>query len=250
MQFNPSGPQLGDRLTNTIRAPRVFLSATILVLLLAIYLTMTSHHSSFAEDGTTTVSLPAETVPQPSTFSDGLPLPKMIVFDLDYTLWPFWADTHVSGPIRGSKDQGLTVQDAFGGSYGFYNDVAAVLAACKAKDIALGIASRTSAPDIARSILQHLRVPSEASQPGAWRRAEDMFDHLEIYPGSKTTHFQRLRKSSGVEYEEMLFFDDESRNKNVETLGVVMQLVRDGVTRKEVDAGVQAWRKRNGRTKE
>lgn len=50
-----------------------------------------------------------------------------------------------------------------------------------------------------------------------------------------------------VPFEEMLFFDDEPRNKNVEELGVVMQLVRDGVTREEVDRGVQAWRRRNGR---
>jgi magnesium-dependent phosphatase 1 len=46
----------------------------------------------------------------------------------------------------------------------------------------------------------------------------------------------------------MLFFDDESRNKNVETLGVVMQLVKNGVSKKEIDRGVEAWRKKNGRT--
>lgn len=35
----------------------------------------------------------------------------------------------------------------------------------------------------------------------------------------------------------MLFFDDESRNRDVESLGAVMYPVRDGVTREEVDKG-------------
>jgi magnesium-dependent phosphatase 1 len=44
----------------------------------------------------------------------------------------------------------------------------------------------------------------------------------------------------GIEYDEMLFFDDESRNKNVEVLGVTMQLIRDGVTRDKINKGVQS----------
>ena len=50
-----------------------------------------------------------------------------------------------------------------------------------------------------------------------------------------------------VAFEDMVFFDDEARNRNVEVeLGVTFVLVRDGVTREEVDRGVGAWRRRRG----
>jgi magnesium-dependent phosphatase 1 len=95
-------------------------------------------------------------------------------------------------------------------------------------------------------MLKLLKIPHASGSSG---RAIDYFDHLQIYPGSKTTHFTRIQRDSGIAYDEMLFFDDESRNKNVETLGVTMWLVKDGVTRSVIDAGVKSWRTRTGRTK-
>lgn len=225
---------------------RIAFCASILILALSLFASTMTRRSNkisaaFADDATTTITKDASSIPLPATFKDGLPLPKMMVFDLDYTLWPLWCDTHITAPIKRSPD-GLTVKDRYGESYGFYNDVAGILTAIKSHNIILGAASRTCAPEMAREMLSMFAVPGSGA-----KNALSLFDYLEIYPGSKTTHFAKLQKKSGEVYEEMLFFDDESRNRNVETLGVTMRLVRDGVTRAEIDQGVVEWRKRNGR---
>ena len=53
---------------------------------------------------------------------------------------------------------------------------------------------------------------------------------------SKTEQFHRLKEKSGVPFDEMLFFDNESRNvREVATLGVCCQYTPDGMT-------VEHWR--------
>lgn len=94
-------------------------------------------------------------------------------------------------------------------------------------------------------------IPSFSDNPAAAKskttRALDYFDFVQIFPANKTQHFAKIHQVSGIRFEDMLFFDDEARNRNVEMeLGVTFCLVRDGVTREEIDRGVWAWRKRNG----
>ncbi|KAI1888745.1 hypothetical protein AGOR_G00171890 [Albula goreensis] len=119
--------------------------------------------------------------------------PKLIVFDLDYTLWPFWVDTHVDPLPQGQKWR---------------------------RGLQLGVASRTGEVSGANQLLSLYNLNQYLSLK-------------EIYPGSKVTHFNKLKADSGVQFSEMMFFDDEQRNiTDVSRLGVHCVLVPNGVTMK------------------
>ncbi|CAK9797292.1 Magnesium-dependent phosphatase 1 [Anthophora quadrimaculata] len=141
--------------------------------------------------------------------------PKIIVFDLDYTLWPFWVDTHVTPPF---KKKGRDVVDSHGQTIRYYKEVPEVLKHLSEEGYELGVASRTSEIQGAKQLLHLFN----------WDR---YFKYKEIYPGSKVTHFSKIQKESGVDYKDMVFFDDEHRNiADVGKLGVTCIFVQNGVT--------------------
>ncbi|KAH6605418.1 hypothetical protein Trco_007125 [Trichoderma cornu-damae] len=218
-------------------------------------------------------STPVSSTPSPfprlnlpaSLCDPSLPFPRLIVFDLDYTLWPFWVDTHVTPPLKiNPTHSGAT--DRTGEEFAFYGEVPEILAVLphlgSPSKIKLGVASRTSAPSLARELLKGIHIPPASSlspqdedgnhkrpsAAGKKKASVDAFDGgLEIYPGSKIKHFEALQKRTGIRFEDMLFFDDESRNRETEKLGLTMKLVMDGVTWEEIGKGVELWRSRRSR---
>ncbi|KAF9467506.1 magnesium-dependent phosphatase-1 [Collybia nuda] len=172
-------------------------------------------------------------------------LPKLVAFDLDYTLWDLWIDTHVTGPFHRNKNTANEVLDKYNEPIKFYKDVPQILNRLRGTQgqVKVAACSRTDAPRLARQALGLLLVPPE-TKDGELRPAIDFFDHLEIYPGSKLTHFRKIHEATGIPYSEMLFFDDETRNREVEALGVTFRLVRRGVNDSEFEKGLEAWRKK------
>ncbi|KAB2634723.1 magnesium-dependent phosphatase 1 [Pyrus ussuriensis x Pyrus communis] len=129
-------------------------------------------------------------------------LPRLVVFDLDYTLWPFYCE------CRSKREMPSMYPHARG-----------ILYALKEKGIGLAIASRSPTADIAKTFIEKLSVKS-------------MFAAEEIFSSwtHKTDHFQRIHTRTGVPFNSMLFFDDENRNiQAVSKMGVTSILVDNGV---------------------
>lgn len=217
--------------------------------------------------------------------------PGLVVFDLDYTLWPMWVDTHVDPPFQAHPSVLGSAVDRHGRDIHLFPDVPRIVSHLQRQGVKIGIASRTSAPEAARQLMRVLLLPGcspalphEAAFPdslvaaqsargsgagsipasvpapvpgggggthGAARMAS-VFHYAQIYPGDKQAHFEALHRDSGVDYCDMLFFDDETRNivSVGGGLGVHAVHVDDetGVTWEVYSREIQAWReKRQGK---
>ena len=139
-------------------------------------------------------------------------VPSLVVFDLDNTLWT--PELYQLRKLQRNNQFPVAHKDvklypaAWDVIQKIRNDPDGKFA-----DTKFAIASRTKCGDWAHDLLDQFEL-------------KDLFDYIEIFPGDKKSHFRNLKDRSGIDYEDMLFFDDarDGRYGNCEpvsSLGVL-----------------------------
>ena len=130
-------------------------------------------------------------------------LPKLVVFDLDDTLWT----PSLSSVSRTLRDVPQAEKHVI--LYPEAKQALVELATCERWRVAgtrVAVASRTRRARWAKALLGEFELPvGPASAPA---RLADLVAFAEIHNAEKTTHFRALREASNVPFESMLFLDD------------------------------------------
>jgi magnesium-dependent phosphatase 1 len=154
-------------------------------------------------------------------------LPRVIVFDLDNTLW-----TPELYQLRRLQQQSLTPvagKDVkmFEGAIKVIDEIIPTLTHPETgKPPMLAIASRTQSVAWAESLIDQFEL-------------RERFHAIEIFPASKTQHFSNIQQQTKVPFHEMMFFDDTRDGKYgncipVASLGVFCVHCPNGVTTENI----------------
>lgn len=168
----------------------------------------------------------------------GYRYPAMVIFDLDYTLWPFWCDYHIDPPV--SKGTGAKLRDSSGFEIHLFKDVESIILELHQKGVKIIGASRTPTPHIAKNILSLLEIEGHPMS--------HYFDSLQWGEGSKVRHITNAVHELGMRAElengSAILFDDEWRNKDVEKINCNFAFIenyRAGLTREIFEAAMREW---------
>ncbi len=203
--------------------------------------------------------------------SFGAPLPKLVVFDLDDTVW--FPELYMMNGAPWSVDELGRVTDVSGEELRIYpaaREAIAMLSTHEAfAETRVAVASRTNRAQWALAAMalhaprSRYRTPSSnenASSNDTTTRQrsstapsrstlappktlrELVGDLAEIYTGSKKAHFQKLREKTGTPYSDMLFFDNERVNvTEVGQLGVVAVYCPGGMSQGAWEEGLKTF---------
>ena len=179
-------------------------------------------------------STPAPTITPTPPPRLGPPMPKMVVFDLDFTLWkPELYQLSSGSPFSVSSDG--CVLTARGERLELFPAARTALTELADAGVPIAIASRAGEVEWAYEIMRLMPVDRRRTMAGVIGDAP-----VVIQGGSKTHHLKHISAESGVKLADMLFFDNERTNiMEVDKLGVTCAHCPRGMTEECYRDGVQ-----------
>ncbi|KAG7193757.1 uncharacterized protein KQ657_000448 [Scheffersomyces spartinae] len=165
--------------------------------------------------------------------------PAAVVFDLDYTVWPRYADWNVQPPLKAVGKN--SIKDRSGSVFLVFDDVPAIFKELKSAGIPMIAASKTAAPHIASKMLTLLHIDGVP--------LIDFFDNIQWGTHTKKLHISRAAKALGLEKElnngHFVLFDDEYHsNIDVTEIGCYFAHVDDsdyGLSQALFDRELRNW---------
>jgi len=177
------------------------------------------------------------------------PNPSLLVFDCDYTIWPFDCDKDVFAPFTKCPISG--VYDYYGRPSNAYHDVAGIFGAIVDAGIPVAFLSRNPSSDSLKQLLQALPCLNKvgAVEKYLWD-AMPSYHYFHAYSSygygrGKDRHFAGLFAVCFTPFTNMVFFDDQIDNVKAAALSGVtsVYLKRSGLTATAFITGIEGWRK-------
>lgn len=176
------------------------------------------------------LNITQQTVTEP-TIPFSLIRPKVILFDADYTLWPFSFDLDVTFPIyiKENKEKNIVLDDA-GKHLKMYRQVPGILEYLQNRGHKLGVISQTRYNITFMRLLELFDI-------------NRYFTFKEVYPIPKQRHIEIINLKSDIDFGDMLYFDDEYKEiPDVADLTTVPILIGDeGVTMEDIRKGLHIF---------
>jgi magnesium-dependent phosphatase 1 len=186
--------------------------------------------------------------------SDLIVSPNLIVFDLDYTIWPFDCGKDVVRPF--SRDLDGNITDFYGRNANPYPDVSNILGAIVDANINIAFASRNSDQKSIENLLRLIPINCyKKPYKTLWDALIIPSIYLHAYSNrnyggargiGKDKHFTTIRQYTLIDYKRMIFFDDLIENIiDAREKGITSMLVgKEGLTTHNFIDAVNEWKNR------
>jgi len=170
----------------------------------------------------------------------------LIVFDCDYTLWPFDCDKDVVAPFYAHVAGGII--DRSWRPANPFPEVREVFQYIAEHKMSFAIASRNPSASSIAQLLACIMIPVDGAHKSVWSMLSPKCFHAYSSGGAKakTAHFARISQATGRPVSEMVFFDDLPENVQVASeQGATCVLVgKNGLTMAAFKCALEAFAQR------